>query len=120
MALLATPLASHLGVTTFGGFGAGAIATGSRGRATTDLVGAFTASSVLSPTSAFSVAVASPFPAAATCTISGVQGIPRVRSLLAVSRKSMMSLSHSLDDLVAAGDVSAGAVARCQVPCLRR
>ena len=115
MAFLATPVAPPHWGTTFGGFGAAAIATRSRGRATTDLVGASTASSVLSPTSAFSVAVASTFTVAATCTISGVQGMPRVRSLLPVSRKSVVSLSHSLDDLLAAG-----AVARFQIMYLHR
>ena len=62
MDLLATSVASLAGGTTFGGFGAAIIATGSRGQATTDLVGALTASSLLSPTSTFSFAVASTFP----------------------------------------------------------
>ena len=115
MAFLATPVSPPHWGTTFGGFGAAAITIGNRGRATADLVGAFTASSVLSPTSAFSVAVASAFPVATNCTIAGVQAMPRVRSLLPVSRKSVMLLSHSLDDLGAAG-----AVARRQVPCHRR
>ena len=115
MAFLATPVApSHWG-TTFGGFGVAAIATGNRGGASTDLVGASTASSELSSTPAFSVAAASTFPVAATCTIAGVEGMPRVRSLLPVSAKSVISLSHSLDDLLAAG-----AFARCRVPCLHR
>ena len=85
MAFLASPVASPHWGTNFGGFGPAAIATGSRGRATSAFVGAFTASSVLSPTSAFSVDVASTFPVAATCTIAGVQGMPRVRFLLTVS-----------------------------------
>ena len=47
MAFLATsPVAPPHWGATFGGFGAAAITTGSRGRATTDLVGAFTASSL--------------------------------------------------------------------------
>ena len=54
MAFLATPVSPPHGGTTFGGFGAAAIATGSRGRATTHLVGASTASTVFSPPSAFS------------------------------------------------------------------
>ena len=54
MAFLATPVAPPHWGTTFGGFGAAAIATGSRGRATTRLVGASTALTVLSPPSAFS------------------------------------------------------------------
>ena len=56
MTLLATPVASRLGGTTFGGLGAAAIAAGSRGRATTVLVGASTASSVLPLLSTFSFA----------------------------------------------------------------
>ena len=64
MALLTTLVASHVGGSTFGGFGATAIAAGSRDRATTALVGAFTASSLLSPTSTFSFAAASTFPVA--------------------------------------------------------
>ena len=70
------PEAPPRGDTTFGGFGAAAIETGSRGRATTVLVGASTALSVLSPSSTFSVAAASTFPAAAT--VAGVQGMPTV------------------------------------------
>ena len=54
MAFLATPVAPPHWGNTFGGFGAAAIATGSRGRAATHLVGASTASTVLSPLSAFS------------------------------------------------------------------
>ena len=108
MAFLATPVAPPHWGTTFGGFGAAVVAN--RGRATGDLVGASTASSVLSPTSAFSVAAASTFPVAATGTIARVQGMPRVRSL-PVSSKSVMFL-HGLDDL------AAEAVARCQFPCL--
>ena len=59
MAFVATPVAPLHWVATFGGFGAAAIATGSRGRATIDFVGAF--SDVR-----FSVAVASTSPVAAT------------------------------------------------------
>ena len=113
MALLATPEAPPHWGTTFGGFGVDAMATGSRGRATADLVGASTASSVLSSTSTFSVTAASTFPATAAGTTVGVQGMPRVQSLLPASRKSVMALSHSLDYLL-----GADAVARCQVPCL--
>ena len=54
MASLATLVAPPHWGTTFGDFGAAAIANGSRGRATTRLVGAFTASTVLYPPSAFS------------------------------------------------------------------
>ena len=58
------PEAPPRGDTTFGGFGAAAIETGSRGRATTVLVGTFTASSLLSSTSTFPVAtVITAFPA---------------------------------------------------------
>ena len=95
MAFLATPVAPPFWGTTFDVFGADAIATGSRGRATADIVGASTASSVLSPTSAFSVAAVSTFPVATTGTVAGVQGMPRVQPLLPVSRRSVMSLSQS-------------------------
>ena len=44
MAFRATPVSPHHWGTTFGGFGAAAMATGSRGRATTDLTGAYTTS----------------------------------------------------------------------------
>ena len=55
---------------------------------------------------------ASTFPVAATGTIAGVQGMPKLRSPLPVSRKSVMSISHNPDDL------AADAVTGCQVPCL--
>ena len=64
MAFLATPVAPPHWGTAFGVFCPSAIDTGSRGRATTDLVGAFAASSLLSPTSTFSFAAASTFPVA--------------------------------------------------------
>ena len=54
MAFLATPVAPPHWGTTLGGFGAAAIATGSRDRVTTHLVGASTVSTVLSPPSALS------------------------------------------------------------------
>ena len=107
MTLLATPVASHLGGTTFGGFGAAAIAIGSRGRATTKFVGAFTASPVLSPTSTFSVAVASTFPVATAAA--GVQSMASMASfgpLLLVSRKSVVPFSYSLDDAITADTVT--------------
>ena len=49
MAFLATLVAPPHWGTTFGGFGSNNFATGSRGRATVDLVGASNASFVLSP-----------------------------------------------------------------------
>ena len=114
MALLATPVASHLWGTTFGGFGAAAIAIGSRDRATTDLVGAFTASSVISPTSTISVAAASTFPAATTAaTATGEHSMVSVGPLLPFSRESVVPLSNSLNDFIAADTIT-----RCQAPCL--
>ena len=133
MTLLATPVASRLGGTTFGGLGAAAIAAGSRGRATTILVGAFTASSVLSPASTFSVTVTSTFPVAtatatfpaataaaafpAATTAAAAAGkhsmasVASVGPLLPVSRKSVVQLSYSLDYVIAADTVT-----RCKVP----
>ena len=117
MILLATPVASHLGGTTFGGFGAAAIAAGSRGRATTVLVGAFTASSLLPPTSTFFFAAASTFPVAtAAATAAGEHSMTSMASvgpLPPVSRKLVVPLSYSLDDVIAADTVT-----RCKVPCL--
>ena len=69
MAFLATPVAPPRWGTTFGGFGAAAIANGSRRRATTHLVGTSTASTVLSPPSTFSGPP--PFPA-----LPGWSGLP--------------------------------------------
>ena len=46
MALYAILVTSHLGGTTIGGFGAAAITAGGRGRATTVLIGGFTAASL--------------------------------------------------------------------------
>ena len=127
MALRATPVASRLGGTTFGGFGAHAIAAGSRGRATTDLVGALAASSVLSPTStSFDAAASAAFPAAiaaaafpaattagATAGEHGMASMASVGRLLPASRKSVVPLSNSLDDVIAADTVT-----RCQVTYL--
>ena len=79
MALLATPVASHLGGTTFGGFGAAAIASGSRGRATTDLVGACTASPVLPLFTTFSSVAVSTFPAATAAAVAFYRGHHRRR-----------------------------------------
>ena len=89
MVLLATPVASHLGGTTLGGFGAAAIAAGSHGRA---------------------------FPAATTAAAAGVHSMTSMASvgpLLPVSRKSVVPLSNGLHDVIAADTVT-----RCQVPCL--
>ena len=62
MALLAAPVASRLGGTTFGGSGAAAVGNGSGGRATTDLVGAFAASSLLCRRPPFPLPRPLPFP----------------------------------------------------------
>ena len=132
MALLATFVASRLGVTTFGGFGAAIIAAGNRGRSTTVLVAAFTASSVLSPTFTVFIAVASTFPVAtstiafpaataaaafpaATTAAAGEHNTASMASVgprLPVSRKSVVPLSYILDDVNAADTVT-----RCKVPC---
>ena len=120
MALRATPVASRLGVTTFGGFGAAAIAPGSRGQATTDLDVTFAASSLLSPTSTFFIAAATAtaaFPAATTAAVAGgehnMASVASVGSLLPVSLKSVMPLSCSLDDVITANTVT-----RYDIPCL--
>ena len=77
--------------TSAGGFGAAAIAASSRGRATNVLVGASTASSVLSPVSSFIFAPTSTFPAiTATATTAGVDSmacVTSVGSLLPVKNK---------------------------------
>ena len=117
MALLATPVASHLGGTKFGGFGAAVITAGSRGRATTVLVGDFTTSSLLSPTPTSSFATAPTFPggtaaaavSAATSAAAGepcMAGMSSVGPLLYVSRNSAVPLSYNRDDAIAADTVT--------------
>ena len=126
MAVLAKPVASRLGGTTFGGFGAAAIDIGSRCRATTDLVGAIAASSLLSPTFTFAFAAAPTFPVAtaaaaysAATTVDATAGehtmasMGNVGPLLHVSRKSVVPFSYSLDYIITADNVT-----RCKVPCL--
>ena len=126
MALLAAPVASRLGGTTFGGSGVAAVANGSGGRATTGLVGAFAASSLLSPTSTISFASTSTFPVAtaaaafpATTPAVAAAGehsmasMASVGPLLLVSRKSVVPLSFSLD-----GVITADTVTRYKIPCL--
>ena len=116
MALISTPVALPHGGTTFGGFGAAAIAVGSRGRATPVLVLSSTAPSVLPLLSTFSFAAVSTFPAATVAVYAGVHDmacVAIVEPLLPVSRKSVMARSNSLNDVIAADTVT-----RCQVPCL--
>ena len=119
MALVATPVTSHLGGTTFGGFGAVAIATGTRIRATTVLAGASIVSSLLSPTSFFPFAMASTFPVATAGAAAGEDSMASMASmagvepLLPVSTKSAVRFSNSLDDVIAADTIT-----RCKVPCL--
>ena len=84
MVLLATPVTSHLGGITFGGFGAAALAAGSRGRANTVLVGASTASFVLPLLSTISFAAVSTF-SAVTAAVAGVHSRASVGPLLPVS-----------------------------------
>ena len=110
MAFLSPPVTSHLGGTTYGGFSAVAIAVGRRGRATTVLVSAFTASSMLSPMSTFSFAAASTFPmGTAAAGEHNISGMASVGLLLVVSRTSVVPLSYS------AGVVAANTATRCKV-----
>ena len=125
MTLLATRVASHLGGTTFGGFGAVTITAGSCGGATTVLVGAFTASSLLSPASSFSLAAASVFSVGTAAadfseatTAAGVErsmdDMASVGPVFRVSRKLVVPLSYSFHDAIAANTVT-----RCKVPRVR-
>ena len=72
MALLATPETPAPGEITVDGFGAVAIATGSRGRGTTAVVGASTVLSIISLSSASTFPAASITAAAAAGSVAGV------------------------------------------------
>ena len=131
MALPPTPETPPPGGISFGGFGAVAVTTSSRGRTTTVyhrprwsfnrrrshhrirwcLSGPIRASRTSG----------SVFPAAAAGPIAGVYGmslaqpfhLARIRALVPVDRNSVVPLSHSLDDIITADDIAGR-----QVPCV--
>ena len=107
-----------------GGVDAAAITAGSRGLATTVLVGDFTAASLPSPTSTFSF-TAAPFPVGIaagpfslpTTAVAGehrMAGMVSVELLLLAYSQSVMPFMYSRYDVIAADTVT-----RCQVPCHR-
>ena len=113
MAHFAIPVASHVGGTTFGGIGTAAIAAGSCSRTTVVLALAFTVASLLFPAATFSFIAASnfavgtaagPFSAATTATAGkkGMAAMAKIVTLLPASKKLVMRLSYSLDDVIAA------------------
>ena len=115
MALLATPVAPHLGGTTFGNFGAAAIAAGIHGAfSVLPLLSAFSFAAVCTFSASPAAAAFPPATTAAAATsVHSLASMASVGPSLPVSRKSVVPLSNSLDDVIAADTVT-----RCQVPCL--
>ena len=110
MTLRATPMTLAHWSTSAGRFGTAAITTSSRGRATTVLVGASTASYVLSPSSAFFSVTASTFPVTtATAGAGGVHIVACVGGvgpLFTIYKISVMPISNSIDNFITAAAVT--------------